>query len=80
MTVLTWPSFSPDLNPIENLWAILKRRLAAYESPPTSVSNFFERVSEEWNKIDQNLCKSLIESMPDRIQAVIKSKGGQTKY
>lgn len=80
VTVLTWPSFSPDLNPIENLWAILKRRLAAYESPPTSVSNLFERVSEEWNKIDQNLCKSLIESMPDRIQAVIKSKGGQTKY
>ena len=47
VTVLTWPSFSPDLNPIENLWALLKRRLAAYESPPTSVSNLFERVSEE---------------------------------
>jgi hypothetical protein len=40
----------------------------------------WERVEKEWNKIDVEVCQNLIESMPRRIAAVLKAKGGYTKY
>jgi hypothetical protein len=78
--VLLWPSQSPDLNPIEHLWGHLKRRMADYEVPPKGILELWERVEEEWNKIPAEVCQNLIESMPRRVEAVIKAKGGYTKY
>lgn len=78
--VLDWPSMSPDLNPIENLWSILKRQLNQYDSEPNGMSELWDRVEHEWSKISQETCKKLIESMPRRIYAVIKAKGSYTKY
>lgn len=80
VSVLDWPSYSPDLNPIENLWAIIKKRLCQCERAPKSISELFERISNEWNTITPKLCQDLITSMPKRINAVIKAKGGRTKY
>ncbi len=78
--VLAWPPQSPDLNPIEHLWEHLKRRLADYSSDPKSMQELWQRVEAEWNKISQGECIKLIESMPSGISAVIKAKGGSTKY
>lgn len=78
--VLDWPPQSPDLNPIEHLWAILKRRLNQYERPPSGMIELWERIEAEWNKIDKDDCLKLIESMPNRINAVLKSKGMWTDY
>lgn len=78
--VMTWPAQSPDLNPIEHLWHHLKRRLAEYEVPPRGMMEVWERVEAEWNKIEPEVCQNLIESMPRRVEAVIKAKGGYTKY
>jgi transposase len=78
--VLEWPAQSPDLNPIEHLWHHLKSQLQQYETPPKGVHELWERVGKEWNKIPPEVCQRLIESMPRRIQAVIKAKGGHTKY
>jgi transposase len=78
--VISWPAQSPDLNPIEHLWEHLKRQLRQYETPPKGVHELWDRVSEEWNAISPETCQNLIESMPRRIQAVIKAKGGHTKY
>jgi transposase len=80
MECLLWPAQSPDLNPIEHLWQHLKRRLGGYETPPTGILDLWERVQEVWDKIDPEVCQELIESMPRRVQAVIKAKGGSTKY
>ncbi len=74
------PPQSPDLNPIEHLWHHLKRRLAGYENKPKSMAELWERVKRECNEIPLELCVNLIESMPNRVAAVIKSKGGHTKY
>jgi len=78
--VLLWPAQSPDLNPIEHLWDHVKRKLGAYEIAPKGILELWERVEEEWNKIEAEVCQNLIESMPRRVAAVLKAKGGYTKY
>lgn len=78
--VMKWPAQSADLNPIEHLWHLLKRRLGEYDYPPSSIHQLWERVQVEWEKISAAECQSLIESMPRRIEAVLKAKGGYTKY
>ena len=78
--VLLWPSQSPDLNPIEHLWDHLKRKLAGYEVEPKGILELWDRVEQEWNNIGAEVCQNLIESMPRRVAAVVKAKGGHTKY
>ena len=78
--VLDWPPQSPDLNPIEHLWIELKKRLNSYSNEATSMHQLWERIEETWNSISIETCMNLIESMPNRINAVLKVKGGYTKY
>ena len=81
VTTLKWPEQSPDLNQIENSWDYLKRKLAEYNEPPQGMIELWERVEAEWEKIPQDICTKLIDTMPKRIKAVIKTKWvGYTKY
>jgi hypothetical protein len=78
---MQWPPQSPDLNPIENMWALLKRRLNDYETATKGMNELYERVTEVWyDQMKPEECQKVIESMPRRIQAVIKAKGKWTKY
>ena len=78
--VMVRPAQSPDLNPIEHLWFILKRRLAKYPEPPKGILEFWECIQVEWEKIEVAQCQQLIESMPRRIREIIKAKGGYISY
>ena len=78
--VLDWPAQSPDLNPIEHLWAHIKRQLADYNEAPVGMNELWLRVEAEWDKIEKETCVNLIHSMPRRVAAVLKAKGGYTKY
>ena len=80
ITLLDWPAQSPDISPIEHQWVHLKRELAKYPRAPTGVWELWQRVVEVWNAIPPEVCQNLIESMPRRLEAVIKAKGGHTKY
>jgi len=81
ITLLDWPPQSPDLNPIEHLWTYLKNQLKDnYEVAPKGVWELWERVAKEWEEIEPEECQRLIESMPRRLEAVIRAKGGHTKY
>ena len=80
INVLDWPPQSPDLTPIEHLWNHSKKVLAKYPRQTKGEWEIWDRVAEVWNNIDPEVCQNLIESMPRRIQAVIKAKGGHTKY
>ena len=79
-SVMKWPAQSPDLNPIEHLWHHIKRKLGDYEEPPSGIHELWDRVETEWEKIEPRVCQNLIESMPRRVEAVFKAKGGYTKY
>ena len=79
--VMKWPFQPPDLNPIEHVWVILKRRLISeYEEPPSGIIELWERIQEQWHQISVDDIRKLIESMPDRCEVVIQDKGGHTKY
>jgi hypothetical protein len=59
--VMDWPSQSPDLNPIEHMWALVKRRLNDYDTPPSGMQELFERVTDVWyHKITKEECLNVI--------------------
>lgn len=79
VSVLEWPGNSPDLNPIENLWNVMKRKVALHA--PSNMQDLTYWVKKVWcTEINQELCRKLIHSMPTRIKAVLKRKGCATKY
>src|ERR1700730_1043519 len=80
LSLLDWPAQSPDLNPIEHLWQMLKFHLSTYPEKPGSIHELWKRVEAEWEKISKEESIKLIHSMPSRVGAVIKAKGGYTKY
>ena len=77
--LLECPENSPNLNLIENLWTNIKN--IVLEKQPLSGAEWVKAIKEVWVKeISKKYCQSLIESMPKRIKAVIKNRGGHTKY
>uniref|UniRef100_A0AAZ3SMF3 Transposase n=1 Tax=Oncorhynchus tshawytscha TaxID=74940 RepID=A0AAZ3SMF3_ONCTS len=73
-----WPGNSPDLNPIENLWSILKRRVD--KQKPTNSDKLQALIMQEWATISQDVAQKLIDSMPGQIAEVLEKKGQHCKY
>ncbi len=75
---MDWPSNSPDLNPIENLWAIVKgnveRRL------PKNLSELERFMAEEWRAIPENVLINLAGSMKRRCELIIENNGERISY
>jgi len=73
-----FPAQSPDLNPIENFWGVLKLRLDARK--PKNLQELRKFVDEEFYDMDYKYIHKLISSIPARLKAVIRGKGGSTKF
>ena len=66
---LDWSGNCPDLNPIENLWMLMENKVS--EKQPTKAKLLMTAIKEIWTKeISPEYCKKLIDSMPQRIEAV----------
>ena len=82
VSLIFWPAFSPDLNPIESLWDIIKNWITYHyimedlKNPKT----LRKALNEAWAAIERNQLDYLVDSMPARCEAVITANGGPTKY
>ena len=80
VTVLPWPSKSPDLNPIENLWDQLDKRVRMRQPAPQTLLQLQQALQEEWQRIPQVQIQRLIQSMRRRVTTVLQANGGHTRY
>jgi hypothetical protein len=72
--------YSPDLNPIEHVWAYVKAILAKMCPQPTSKDALFEAAQQIWDEMPQEVIDNIVDSMGKRISDVFAAKGGPTKY
>jgi hypothetical protein len=80
-TTMVWPAQSPDLNPIENIWSLVKLRLFRnYDAPPKGIHDLWDRIQEVWNSLTLEDCRKVIDTMPKRCSDVIKAKGYWIDY
>ena len=83
ISVMEWPAQSPDLNPIEHLWDTIDRmtRLRMAESNRgTNLESLYRWLQESWSNVPPDMLYNLLQSMPNRINAVIQARGGHTPY
>lgn len=76
---LNWPPQSPDLNPIKNIWHIIKQDLYTQSTFPKNRTDLIDRVFKIWEKIDKPLLETLSKSVTHRLYAVAAAKGGWFK-
>jgi transposase len=80
--VINWPPYSPDLNPVEHMWWVLKKMMYKHYPQYNNLSQaeeewdrFCEALQECWGRIPGALIKRLIASMSARIRACKKARG-----
>ncbi|GFV82843.1 transposable element Tcb2 transposase [Trichonephila clavipes] len=77
---LVWPARSPDLNPIQNLWDALGRQVAGRNYPPTNNNTLIRALTEEWDKLPQQLLDNVVQSMVRRVECCITLHSGHIPY
>lgn len=79
INVMKWPAYSPDLNPMENLWGILSRKVYANGKQFNDIETLQKAIIDSWEEIEVEMCQDLIKSMKNRKNIII-NHGGHTKY
>lgn len=80
---IQWPARSPDLMPIENLWALMVKK---WNSNSAKTKDYLvAHAMYIWEAMRpirgmENICEILVRSMPRRLNSVIECNGSYTKY
>ncbi|GFT73476.1 transposable element Tcb2 transposase [Trichonephila clavipes] len=77
---LVWPARTPDLNPIENVWDALGREVAGRNYPSTNKNTLIRALTEEWDKLPQQLLDNVVQSMVRHVECCITLHGGHIPY
>ncbi len=77
---LPWPACSPDMNPIEHAWDALGRAINDRDVIPQTLQELADALREEWDAMPVDVVNKLVDSMPRRLDALIRARGGHTRY
>ena len=77
LQTMPWPSQNPDLNIIEHVWDLDRKKM---ERLPKNVNELWNVLKEEWYIIPITFIENLYKSINKRLQDVVVNKGGHTKY
>ena len=77
---MKWPSYSPDLNPMENIWATLAQNVYANGRQFQNRIQLIERIQFCWENLDSDILTSLVNSMKNRCVKILLNKGEFLKY
>ena len=80
INVMKWPSYSPDLNPMENIWATLAQNVYANGRQFQNRIQLIERIQFCWENLDSDILTSLVNSMKNRCVKILLNKGEFLKY
>ena len=80
VSVLDWPAQSPDLNPIENIWNIIKERRRRKYGVPQTRADLIKQIFDIWSELTVNDVENCITNMERRLLEVLRMKGRATKY
>uniref|UniRef100_A0A1I7XB86 DDE_3 domain-containing protein n=1 Tax=Heterorhabditis bacteriophora TaxID=37862 RepID=A0A1I7XB86_HETBA len=75
-----WLSRSRDMNPMENLWVILRCRIHADERQFETTKGLHSAISKAWSEVDKSVIKNLVNSMPEQVSQIINGSGSCTDY
>lgn len=78
--ILDWPAKSPDLNPIENLWAILSQSVYRHGKQFSTLAELRRDINSSWYNISPQIMKNLVNSMAGRLNKVILQGGDFIGY
>jgi len=77
---MAWPACSPDIDPIEHAWDMLSRRLKSITSAVQNSEQVAAALVEIWDNLPKDMIDNVIRSMRRRMTAVIRARGGHTRY
>ena len=78
--VMDWPAWSPDLNPTEHVWDQMSVWIRDMDDPPSTVAELNNAVRQAWAAVRPGRVRTLVESTPRRIRALLAARGGHTRY
>ncbi|GFT41186.1 transposase domain containing protein [Trichonephila clavipes] len=78
--LMSWPLNSLDLNQIEHIWDVMRRQLRVQRPPIYNISDLRGRCLNIWYNLSPAIYQGLVASMPRRVEAVLRAKGGPTRY
>ena len=80
ISVFPHPPSSPDVNPIEPVWHELKNMIRALPHPPTTIPMLIKAVHKAWDALEIPNINKYIDTMSNRVQAILEANGGHTRF
>ncbi|GFU34860.1 transposable element Tcb2 transposase [Trichonephila clavipes] len=80
ITRMAWPAYSSDLNNIEHVWDVLKKRIEERLHHPENTQQLKQMLIEEWALLPQEMLHQLVLSMRRRCEATIAVRRGHIPY